>query len=231
MAQRVLVVDDDRQVVRLVQSYLEQAGYQVLTAYDGTRALQLIRSERPDLVVLDLMLPGQDGWEVTRSVRGNSALPSLPIIMLTARVEDTERIVGLELGADDYITKPFNPLEVVARVRAVLRRVSGTSQPHMLVVGSLRMDLDRHEVTRAGQVIELTPTEYELLRTFLEHPGHAFTRLELIEQALGYSFEGYDRAVDSHIKNLRKKLEPEPSDPAFVQTVYGVGYRLEEAEP
>jgi two-component system alkaline phosphatase synthesis response regulator PhoP len=175
------------------------------------------------------MLPGRDGWEITRNVRGDAALAGIPIIMLTARVEDTERIVGLELGADDYITKPFNPREVVARVRAVLRRIGGANQPHVLVVGSLRMDLDRHEVTRAGRVIELTPTEYELLRAFMEHPGRAFTRLELIEQALGYSFEGYDRAVDSHIKNLRKKLEPEPSDPAYVQTVYGVGYRLEEA--
>jgi two-component system alkaline phosphatase synthesis response regulator PhoP len=229
MAQRVLVVDDDRQIVRLVQSYLEQAGYQVLTASNGETALRLIRSERPDLVVLDLMLPDRDGWEITRIVRGDASLAATPIVMLTARIEDTDKIVGLELGADDYIAKPFNPREVVARVRAVLRRgAAGPSQPRTLRVGALRLDLDRHEATRADQPIELTPTEFDLLKVLMEYPGHAFTRAELVEKALGYSYEGLDRGVDSHIKNLRKKIEPDPANPTYLQTVYGVGYRLSE---
>jgi two-component system alkaline phosphatase synthesis response regulator PhoP len=228
MSQRILVVDDDKQIVRLIQSYLEQAGYQVLTAYDGATALRTIRTERPDLVVLDLMLPDRDGWEITRVVRGDVSLANLPIIMLTARVDDTDKIVGLELGADDYIGKPFNPREVVARVRAVLRRGAGSADhPRMLQVGALRLDLDRHAVTCDGQPIELTPTEFDLLKVFMEYPGHAFTRGELIEKGLGYSYDGLDRGVDSHIKNLRKKIEPDLASPIYIQTVYGVGYRLQ----
>jgi DNA-binding response OmpR family regulator len=177
MKERILVVDDDRQIVRLIQSYLEQAGYQVMTAYDGTTALRSIRTERPDLVVLDLMLPDQDSWAITSTVRSDSGLSGLPIIMLTARADDTDKIVGLELGADDYITKPFNPREVVARVRAVLRRGSGeVAQSRVLQAGALRLDLDRHVCTRDGQPIELTPTEFDLLKVLMEYPGHAFTR-------------------------------------------------------
>jgi two-component system alkaline phosphatase synthesis response regulator PhoP len=224
---RILVVDDDKQIVRLVQSYLERAGYQVLIAYDGEQALHAIRRERPDLVVLDLMLPDRDGWEITRIVRGNESLATLPIIMLTAQVEDTDKIVGLELGADDYIVKPFNPHEVVARVRAVLRRAGGAPvTPHVIQAGGLRMDLDRHEVTLDGVSIELTPTEFDLLKLLLEQRGHAFTRLELVEKGLGYNFEGLERTIDSHIKNLRRKIEPDPSHPTYIETVYGVGYRL-----
>jgi two-component system alkaline phosphatase synthesis response regulator PhoP len=224
---RILVVDDDKQIVRLVQSYLERAGYQVLTAYDGEMALHTIRRERPDLVVLDLMLPDRDGWEITRTVRSDPNLASLPIIMLTARVEDTDKIVGLELGADDYIAKPFNPHEVVARVRAVLRRAGGApATAHVLQVGGLRMDVDRHQVTLDSAPIELTPTEFDLLKVLLEQAGHAFTRMELVEKGLGYSFEGLDRTIDSHIKNLRRKIEANPSQPAYIETVYGVGYRL-----
>jgi len=182
MAQRILVVDDDKEIVRLVRAYLEQAGYEVLSAYNGESALHAIRSERPDLVVLDLMLPGRDGWDITRIVRGDSTVSEMPIIILTARVEDTDRIVGLELGADDYVTKPFNPREVVARTRAVLRRTSGgASQPRVLQLGRLLMDLDRHEVQVDGRLMALTPTEFELLRVLMESPGHAFTRSELIE--------------------------------------------------
>jgi two-component system alkaline phosphatase synthesis response regulator PhoP len=224
---RILVVDDDKQIVRLVQSYLERASYQVLTAYDGETALHTIRRERPDLVVLDLMLPNRDGWEVTRTIRGDPNLAGLPIIMLTARVEDTDKIVGLELGADDYIAKPFNPHEVVARVRAVLRRVMGAPAASRIIqVGGLRMDVDRHEVTLDGSPLELTPTEFDLLKLLMEQRGHAFTRMELVEKGLGYSFEGLDRTIDSHIKNLRRKIEPNPGQPTYIETVYGVGYRL-----
>lgn len=224
---RILVVDDDKQIVRLVQSYLERASYQVLTAYDGETALHTVRRERPDLVVLDLMLPNRDGWEVTRTIRSDPGLASLPIIMLTARVEDTDKIVGLELGADDYIAKPFNPHEVVARVRAVLRRVTGAPAASRIIqVGGLRMDADRHEVTLDGSPLELTPTEFDLLKVLIEQRGHAFTRMELVEKGLGYSFEGLDRTIDSHIKNLRRKIEPNPSQPTYIETVYGVGYRL-----
>jgi two-component system, OmpR family, alkaline phosphatase synthesis response regulator PhoP len=227
VSQRILVVDDDKQIVRLVRSYLEQAGYAVLTAADGTTALRTIRTERPDLVVLDLMLPDQDGWTVTRAVRGDANQADLPIIMLTARVEDTDKIVGLEIGADDYIAKPFNPRELVARVRAVLRRGSGApAQPRVLELGALRLDLDRHAVTRDGQALDVTPTEFDLLKVLMEYPGHAFTRAELIEKGLGYTYDGLDRGIDSHIKNLRKKIEPDPVNPTYIQTVYGVGYRL-----
>jgi len=229
---RILVVDDDRQLVRLIQSYLQQAGYQVLTAYDGEMALRVIRLERPDLVILDLMLPDRDGWDITREVRKQDEAGRLPIIMLTARVEDTDKIVGLELGADDYVTKPFNPREVVARVRAVLRRAAGgVVQPRLLQAGRIAMDLDRHEVRIDDQLIDITPTEYEVLKLMMEHPGHAFTRLELIEKGLGYSYSGMERAIDSHIKNLRKKVEPDPSNPTYIQTVYGVGYRLRSGGP
>jgi two-component system alkaline phosphatase synthesis response regulator PhoP len=227
MVHRILVVDDDKQIARLIRSYLEQAGLQVVIAHDGETALHILRREHPDLVVLDLMLPDRDGWDVTRTVRSDPALAATPIIMLTARVEDTDRIVGLELGADDYVTKPFNPREVVARVRAVLRRTSGSSQPaRTLRSGDLSLDPDRHEVTLAGESVDLTPTEFDLLHTLMANPGHAFTRAELIERALGYTYDGLDRTVDSHIKNLRRKIEPDPVNPTTIQTVYGVGYRL-----
>jgi DNA-binding response OmpR family regulator len=228
---RILVVDDDKQIVRLVRSYLEQAGYQVLTAHDGETALHAIRREQPDLVVLDLMLPDRDGWEITRLVRSDPTLAGLPIIMLTARVEDTDKIVGLELGADDYVTKPFNPREAVARVRAVLRRTSSGSVPSkMLRVGNLQINLDRHQATVNSEPLELTPTEFNLLKVLAENPGRAFTRLELIEEGLGYAYEGLERTVDSHIKNLRKKIGVEPDRPSYIETVYGVGYRLRGEE-
>lgn len=226
MAQTVLVVDDDREIVRLVRAYLEQAGFRALGAHDGAEALRTLRAERPDLLILDLMLPDRNGLDLARQLRADPATAALPILMLTARVDDTDRIVGLELGADDYVTKPFNPREVVARVRAVLRRAGGSAAPtQRLQHGALTLDLDAHRVTCAGEPIELTPTEFDLLALLLRNPGHAFTRTELIEQGLGYAYAGLERTVDSHIKNLRKKLERD-TDPPLIETVYGVGYRL-----
>lgn len=222
----ILVVDDDPGIVRLVRSYLEQAGFKVQSAFDGATARRLIRNERPDLVILDLMLPDDDGFEIARALRSDPATANLPIIMLTARVDDTDRIVGLELGADDYIVKPFNPREVVARVRAVLRRAGGGAvMRNRIELGSLVLDLDAHQAWLAGHELELTPTEFALLSLFMRYPGHAFTRAELLEQGLGYAAAGLERTVDSHIKNLRKKLEADPAAPV-IETVYGVGYRL-----
>jgi two-component system alkaline phosphatase synthesis response regulator PhoP len=232
MAQRILVVDDDPQIVRLVRSYLEQAGYVVYTAGDGEAALHMLKRERPDLVVLDLMLPKRDGWAVTRWLREQENLAATPILMLTARIADEDKLLGLELGADDYLTKPFNPREVVARARAILRRAAGTPAPtHVLQIGGLRLDVDAHAVQVDGRPVELTPTEFALLRTLMETPRHAFTRAELIEKALGYAYEGFERTLDSHIKNLRRKVEADPAQPRYIETVFGVGYRLrEEAE-
>jgi two-component system alkaline phosphatase synthesis response regulator PhoP len=229
MAQRILVVDDDKKIVRLLQSYLEQTGMVVLTAYTGETAMHMIQRERPDLVVLDIMLPEKDGWEITRWLRANGQLAAIPVLMLTARVEDMDKIRGLELGADDYLTKPFNPLEVVARVKAILRRTR--NEPllaRVLEVGELRLDADAHIVSLHNQPVSLTPTEFALLRALMEYPNHTFTRDELIEQALGYNYEGLDRTLDSHIKNLRKKIETDPSQPRYIETVFGVGYRLRE---
>lgn len=227
MGQRILVVDDDKEIVRILRAYLEKAGFAVLIAYEGETALHSIRSDRPDLVVLDLMLPDRDGWSITRVVREDPTLAALPIIMLTARVESDDKITGLNLGADDYIPKPFNPHEVVARVRAVLRRTcAAPGQPHIIQIGQLLMDIDRHEVQVEGRSVELTPTEFDLLKTLMENPGHAFTRLALIEQGLGYAYEGMERTLDSHIRNLRRKIEPDPADPTYIKTVFGVGYRM-----
>jgi two-component system alkaline phosphatase synthesis response regulator PhoP len=229
MSHRILVVDDDRQIVRLVQSYLQQSGFTVFTAYDGEAALHAIRREKPDLVVLDLMLPGRDGLEITRIVRGDAALAALPILMLTARVEDMDKLIGLELGADDYLTKPFNPPEVVARVKAILRRSSGTLKPPaILQIRGLRLDLERHAATIDDRPLELTPTEFDLLRVLMQNPDRAFTRGELIEKTVGYGYEGLERTIDSHVKNLRKKIEADPARPEYLETVFGVGYRLRE---
>jgi two-component system alkaline phosphatase synthesis response regulator PhoP len=229
VVQRILIVDDDQEIVRLVRAYLEKHGYDVLTAYDGETALHILRREHPDLVLLDLMLPGRDGLDLTRIVRGDVGLAGTPIIMLTARVEDHDKIVGLELGADDYVTKPFNPSEVVARVRAVLRRVQGeVSPPRVLQAGEVTIDLDRHHVAVRGQEVKLTRTEFALFRALAELPGHALTRQEMIERGLGYSYEGLDRTVDSHVKNLRRKLAEAGSETSLIETVFGVGYRLSE---
>ena len=231
MTQRILVVDDDRQIVRLMQSYLEKAGYSVLTAYDGDTAMHALRRERPDLVVLDVMLPGRDGWEILSWLRGDEYLSATPVLMLTARVDDVDKLLGLNLGADDYLTKPFNPDEVVARVRAILRRATGAPAPrHVLQAGGLRLDADQHVVSVDGRDVSTTPTEFAILRALLEHPNHAFTRGELIEGVLGYAYDGMERTLDSHIKNLRKKIEADPANPRYIETVFGVGYRLRDEQ-
>ena len=225
--ERILIVDDDREIVRLLRSYLQRERYAVSVAYDGETAIHVLRRESPDLMLLDVMLPDRDGWEVTRAVRGDERLADTLIIMLTARVEDTDKIIGLELGADDYVTKPFNPREVVARVRALLRRSQrSTGRATKLVVGALQMDVERRDVQVRDTAVELTPTEFSLLQTLMESPGYVFTRTELMDRALGYDYSGADRMLDSHIRNLRRKIEADPRKPQLVQTVYGVGYRL-----
>jgi two-component system alkaline phosphatase synthesis response regulator PhoP len=213
-----------------MRAYLEQAGYEVLAAYNGETAVHTLRREKPDLVLLDLMLPDRDGYDITRLVRGDPTLAKIPIIMLTARVEDTDKIIGLEIGADDYVTKPYNPREVVARVRARLRN-QVAFQPRVLRAGGLEMDLERREVLIDGQAVDLTPTEFNLLRVLMEQAGYVFTRGELIRKGLGVDYEGLDRTLDSHVRNLRQKIEPDPRRPIYIHTVYGVGYRLvDEAE-
>jgi two-component system alkaline phosphatase synthesis response regulator PhoP len=225
VSSKILVIDDEAKIVKLVRSYLEQAGFAVVEAGNGQTALIQARREKPDLVVLDLGLPGLDGLEVARILRRER---DTPIIMLTARIEDTDKIVGLELGADDYITKPFNPRELVARVRAVLRRTSGgeTSTTEMLRAGALVLDLGGHQATLDGRLLDLTPTEFDLLTVLLRTPGHAFTRLQLLDRVQGDAYEGYERTIDAHIKNLRAKLGDDPRHPHYIQTVFGVGYKL-----
>jgi two-component system alkaline phosphatase synthesis response regulator PhoP len=186
--------------------------------------------EKPDLLILDLMLPDRDGWDITRHIRADVRLSDIPIIMLTARVEDSDKIVGLEIGADDYITKPFNPRELVARVRALLRRslsMHGEAAPKVLQVGGLQLDMGRREMWVDEKPVNLTPTEFDLLRVLMESPGYAFTRSELLEKGMGYAYAGMGRILDSHIKNLRRKIEPDSKNPTYIQTIYGVGYRLD----
>jgi two-component system, OmpR family, alkaline phosphatase synthesis response regulator PhoP len=225
---KILVIDDEVNILRIVRDYLEQAGYHVLTASNAETGLHTLHRETPDLLVLDLGLPDRDGWDLTRLIRSDSQLANLPIIMLTARVEETDRIIGLELGADDYITKPFNPREVVARVRAVLRRTSSTKSTfsRRISIGELTLDLGEHTLTMRGEQVNLTPTEFELLALFMENPGHTYTREELLEKTLGYSYEGTGRTLDSHIRNLRLKIEPTPANPMYIETVYRIGYRF-----
>jgi two-component system, OmpR family, alkaline phosphatase synthesis response regulator PhoP len=224
---KILVVDDEPEIVRVLRGYLERAGYQVLAAYDGSEALRRARQEAPDLIILDLMLPGMDGMDVCRAVRQSS---DVPIIMVTARVEETDRVLGLELGADDYVIKPFSPREVVARVRAVLRRYrrAATDNDEVLVVDDLRLDVGRHTVVRGNDAADLTPSEFEILRTLMQAPGRVFTRLQLLEAAQGDAYEGYDRTIDTHIKNLRRKIEPSSCSPTYILTVHGVGYKIRE---
>jgi len=220
----ILVVDDEPKIVKQARDYLEKSGYRVVTAGDGTTAMAVARHERPDLVVLDLNLPGLDGLDVCRALRRES---DVPIIMLTARVEETDRLIGLELGADDYITKPFSPRELVARVRAVLRRVQGgVRTPGLIRAGDLEIDVHGHRLTRAGEPIRLTRSEFNLLATLAQHPGQTFTRAQLLDRLHGVAYDGYDRSVDAHIKNLRRKLEANPVEPRYVLTVYGVGYKF-----
>ena len=226
--QTILIVDDEPQIVAVVSDYLKQAGYRALSARDGQTALTAVRHERPDLIVLDLMLPGDmDGLDVCRAIRQDPTLAEVPIIMLTARTEETDRLVGLELGADDYVTKPFSPREVVARVRAVLRRARRDGPPPAIIrIEDLAVDLANRSVTVNDESISLTPTEFDLLAILARNPGRPFTRAQLIDLVYDVAYVGYDRAIDSHIKNLRRKIEPDPSEPRYVLTVYGVGYKL-----
>ncbi len=229
--ERVLVVDDDPAIVKILRGYLEQASYQVLSAHDGNTAMSLLRREKPDLLILDLMLPDRDGWEITRLIRADGELGTMPILMLTARVDDTDKIVGLELGADDYVTKPFNAREVVARVRALLRRSRmGSAAPSVLRYRDLKLDLGERSLYVRSEPVQLTPTEFGILQMLMEHVGYTCTREEILERAVGYSYEGMGRTLDTHIRNLRRKIDPDPDNPEYIHTVYGVGYRLARSE-
>jgi two-component system alkaline phosphatase synthesis response regulator PhoP len=222
----ILVVEDERQIAEIVGDYLRRAGFGVLVAANGENALQLARTRHPALVVLDLGLPKVDGLAVARTLRAES---DVPIIMLTARVEESDRLLGLELGADDYITKPFSPRELVARVHAVLRR---TARPAATVdrvqLGDLTLDVPRLKATRGGEPIDLTATEFQLLAVMARQPGRVFTRAQLLDAVHGKDGESFDRAIDAHVKNIRRKLEPDPRFPKYVETVYGIGYRCAE---
>jgi two-component system alkaline phosphatase synthesis response regulator PhoP len=220
----ILVVDDEPKIVKQARDYLERGGFRVVDAGDGKTALARARGERPDLIVLDLNLPEMDGLDVCRALRRES---DVPIIMLTARVEEADRLIGLELGADDYITKPFSPRELVARVRAVLRRVhGGVHQPGLIRAGQLEIDLEGHKVVRGERSVHLTRTEFNLLVALAQHPGQTFTREQLLGRLHGVAYDGFDRSVDAHIKNLRRKLEEDPAEPRYVLTVYGIGYKF-----
>ena len=226
MPQTILVVDDERKIVQGLAAYFQQAGYATLSAYDGRVALEVARREHPDLIVLDWMMPGLDGLEVCRQIRRDSAVP---IIMLTARVEESDMLIGLELGADDYITKPFSPREVVARARALLRRASGAlGTANVLRGGPVLLDIDRRTVTVDGHLIDLTPTEFALLTALMRNAGRPLTRSQLLDAAQGDAFEGYERTIDAHIKNLRRKIEADPANPELITTVFGVGYKFAE---
>lgn len=220
----VLVVEDEPKIAELARDYLEHAGFAVLTAGDGNTAVETARNESPDLMILDLGLPGMDGLDVTREIRRNS---DLPIVMLTARDDELDKLLGLELGADDYLTKPFSPRELVARVKAVLRRAERPVTPTDIVrAGEVTLDVARMRVDAAGRAVDLTPTEFQLLEALARQPGRIFTRSQLLDAIHGVAFESYERAIDTHVKNLRRKLEPDPRSPRYVLTVYGVGYRF-----
>jgi len=221
---RILVVDDEEMIVRTVKAYLDQEGFKTYTAYDGEEALRAFNEKGPDLIVLDLMLPKISGLEVTKKIRSTS---TVPIIMLTAKASEADRVVGLELGADDYVVKPFSPRELVARVRAVLRRIDGeTGASERMVSGKMEIDLRSREVAVDGKPIELTPTEFDLLSYLAHHPGQVFTRLQLLREVQGYTYDAFARTIDTHVKNLRHKIEEDPKDPKYILTVHGVGYRF-----
>jgi DNA-binding response OmpR family regulator len=225
---KILLVDDEPQIVRVLKGYLENAGYRVLSALDGKTALDLFSREKPDFVILDLNLPGVDGLDICRTIRDTS---NVPLLMLTARSEEADRIIGLELGADDYIVKPFSPREIVVRVKTILRRTAGDATlAKTIQAGGLFINIDAHTVQLNEKMIDLTPTEFEILVTLARQPKRVFSRMQLLESALGESFEGYDRTMDTHIKNIRMKLEPDPKKPVFIQTVFGMGYKFEADE-
>jgi DNA-binding response OmpR family regulator len=225
--EKVLIVDDEKKIAEIIKAYLEREGFQTVTAYDGKTALDLAFKQHPNLIILDLMLPEVSGWDVCRAIRKES---DIPIIMLTARDEVTDKIVGLEMGADDYVTKPFDPKELVSRVRAVLRRTELKVQPRDIIrIADLSIDIAKRQVQRSNIFIDLTPNEFDLLRVMAENPERVFSRMQLLDKVQGDSYEGYERTIDSHIKNLRKKLELDPEHPRYIITVYGVGYKMEES--
>lgn len=222
--QSVFIVDDDVKITKLLKSYFDKEGFITYLAHEGNGSVQAIRDKNPDLVILDLMLPGMDGWEICRKLRKES---EVPIIMLTARDEETDRVIGLEMGADDYVVKPFSPREVVARAKAILRRTQKTvAKAEPIRVGDLIIDVERHLVKKGNAALDLTPTEFKILEQLATNAGRVFTRLQIVERVQGYSFEGYERTVDAHMKNLRRKVEDNPKEPRYIQTVYGVGYRF-----
>ncbi len=227
MTQRILIVDDEPKIVQGLASYFRQAGYETLAAYDGRTALQIAYRERPHLIVLDIMLPELDGIEVCRQLRHTS---DVPIMMLTARVEETDMLIGLEIGADDYLTKPFSPREVLARARALLRRAGGMlgTSGSVIQAGPLTLDLERHSVQVAGHPVDLTPTEFDLLAVLVRNTGRPLSRSQLLDAVQGTAYEGYERTIDAHIKNLRRKIEPDPAHPTWILTVFGVGYKFRE---
>ena len=224
MPKKILVIDDEPKIVEICQDYLKASGFDVVSAGDGLNGLNVARREKPDLIVLDLMMPGMDGLDVCRSLRRDG---NTPIIMLTARVEESDKLVGLELGADDYITKPFSPRELVARVRVVLRRTSGDPTSDIIRVGEVSVERTRYEAVLPDKTILLTPTEFEILATLMRQPGRIFSRAQLLTAVHGIAFESYERAIDSHIRNLRRKLETVSGEARYIITVHGVGYKFE----
>lgn len=223
----ILIIEDEPELVKVLRSYLEQAGYNILSAYRGDSGLSTWEHKKPDLVILDLNLPGMDGLDVAREIRRKA---DTPIIMLTARVEETDQLIGLEIGADDYISKPFSPRVVVARVRALLRRTDSRPMTEKIMkFDDLEIDEIAHTVSLTGDSIDLTPTEFNLLVTLANQPGRAFTRLQLLEATQGVAYDGYERTVDAHIKNLRAKIEPDPKDPRYIETIFGIGYRFRKS--
>jgi len=225
MVTKILVVDDEPQIGKVLKAYLERAGYQVVVEVDGQAAIEVFQHEKPDFMILDLNLPGMDGLDICKTVRRVS---DIPILILTARVEEVDRLIGLELGADDYVVKPFSPREIVARVRTISRRANqGAFQSGVIRVGDLVIDQAQHTVSLSGRAIDLTPTEFEILVTLAQQPRRVFTRLQIMERAQGSAYEGYERTIDAHIKNIRLKLEPNPKKPLYIHTVFGLGYKLE----
>ena len=224
MPKKILVIDDEHKIVEICQDYLKASGFDVVSASDGLQGLTTARREKPDLIVLDLMMPGMDGLDVCRTLRREG---NIPIIMLTARVEESDKLVGLELGADDYITKPFSPRELVARVRVVLRRAGGDLTSEVIRVGEVSIDRTRYEASLPDKTILLTPTEFEILATLMRQPGRIFSRSQLLIAVHGIAFESYERAIDSHIRNLRRKLETADGESRYIVTVHGVGYKFE----
>lgn len=226
MAQNsVAIVDDDTKLTKLLQMYFDKEGFTTWTAHEGSEAVRLVREKRPDIIILDLMLPGIDGWEICRRVRRDS---DVPILMLTARDEETDRLIGLEMGADDYVTKPFSPREVVTRAKVILRRYKkqAATKPEPVKFGNLSIDFDRHEVKKNGELVDITPTEFKILELLVTNPGRVYSRLHMVEFIQEYAFDGYERTIDAHIKNLRRKLDDNPKEPQYILTVYGVGYKF-----